>query len=274
MLSTLPLVIASTEIDANFESDKALALTISGNWGFPIDEKPVEGFYLQVNDNVLGLADANEKKTLPVVVDFASPASLYRKAHGGGRKEPIVKAIGFKGNTLKSTDFKNTDLKSTGPWHVVDATPGLGRDAFVLISVGCKVTMIERSPIVAALLEDGIRRLKTAYPELADRFALQHGNSANVMQYWNGENVDAIYLDPMFPHKKKSALVKKEMRLFQQLLGHDPDADALLAPALALASSRVVVKRPNSAAVLAGNNPSMAIESKKHRFDVYLRQKS
>ena len=269
MLSTLPLVVASTQTDASFESDKALALTISENWGFPIAEKLVEGFYLQVSHNVLGLADANEKKTLPVVVDFASPASLYRKAHGGGRKEPIVKAVGLKG-----ADHKSTDLKNTAPWHVVDATPGLGRDAFVLISVGCKVTMIERSPIVAALLDDGIRRLKIAYPELAERFTLQHGNSADVMQYWNGENVDAIYLDPMFPHKKKSALVKKEMRLFQQLLGHDPDADALLAPALALASSRVVVKRPNSAAVLAGNNPSMAIESKKHRFDVYLRQKS
>ena len=264
MLSTLPLVVASTETDVSFESDKALALTISENWGFAIDEKPVEGFYLQVCHNVLGLADANEKKTLPVIVDFASPASLYRKAHGGGRKEPIAKAIGLKGNVHNGA----------APWHVVDATPGLGRDAFVLVSVGCKVTMIERSPIVAALLDDGIRRLKAAYPELAERFALQHGNSADVMQYWNGENVDAIYLDPMFPHKKKSALVKKEMRLFQQLLGHDPDADALLGPALALAASRVVVKRPNSAEALAGNSPSMAIESKKHRFDVYVRQKS
>ena len=263
-LNTLPLVIASTEGDTHFESDKALALTISKNWGFAIEEKPVEGFYLQVSHDVLGLADASEKKTLPVEVDFASPASLYRKAHGGGRKEPIVKAVGLKGDVLKGAT----------PWHVVDATPGLGRDVFVLVSVGCKVTMIERSPIVAALLEDGIRRLQQRFPELAERLALQHGNSADVMQYWNGENVDAIYLDPMFPHKKKSALVKKEMRLFQQLLGHDPDADALLAPALALTSSRVVVKRPNSAEVLAGKNPSMAIESKKHRFDVYLRQKS
>ena len=116
-------------------------------------------------------------------------------AHGGGRKEPIVKAVGLKGDVLKGAT----------PWHVVDATPGLGRDAFVLVSVGCKVTMIERSPIVAALLEDGIRRLQQRFPELAERLALQHGNSADVMQYWNGENVDAIYLDPMFPHKKKSA---------------------------------------------------------------------
>ena len=257
MLNSVPLVIAQHST----QDDTSLLNSIGDKWGFPVvshSEKPAEGFYLQIQNGVLGLADASEKKVLPVEVDFASPASLYRKQHGGGRKEPIVKAIGLKGNE---------------GWHVVDATPGLGRDAFVLVSVGCKVTMIERSPIVAALLEDGIRRLVLSFPELAAKMSLQHGNSAEVMQYFTGENVNAIYLDPMFPHKKKSALVKKEMRLFQQLLGHDPDADALLPPALELATHRVVVKRPNSADVLAGEKPSMAIESKKHRFDVYLCQK-
>ncbi|AEA96307.1 16S rRNA methyltransferase [Alteromonas mediterranea] len=257
MLNSVPLVIAQHST----QDDTSLLNSIGNKWGFPVvshSEKPAEGFYLQIQNGVLGLADASEKKVLPVEVDFASPASLYRKQHGGGRKEPIVKAIGLKGNE---------------GWHVVDATPGLGRDAFVLVSVGCKVTMIERSPIVAALLEDGIRRLALSFPELAAKMSLQHGNSAEVMQYFTGENVNAIYLDPMFPHKKKSALVKKEMRLFQQLLGHDPDADALLPPALKLATHRVVVKRPNSADVLAGEKPSMAIESKKHRFDVYLCQK-
>ena len=257
MLNSVPLVIAQHST----QDDTSLLNSIGNKWGFPVvshSEKPAEGFYLQIQNGVLGLADASEKKVLPVEVDFASPASLYRKQHGGGRKEPIVKAIGLKGNE---------------GWHVVDATPGLGRDAFVLVSVGCKVTMIERSPIVAALLEDGIRRLALSFPELAAKMSLQHGNSAEVMQYFTGENVNAIYLDPMFPHKKKSALVKKEMRLFQQLLGHDPDADALLPPALELATHRVVVKRPNSADVLAGEKPSMAIESKKHRFDVYLCQK-
>ncbi len=262
MLNTLPLVVTSAPADACFDADSDLAKAISDKWGFSYCENnlpPADGFYLQVHNNVLGLSDASEKKVLPVEVDFASPASLYRKQHGGGRKEPIVKAVGLKGNEQ---------------WHVVDATPGLGRDAFVLVSVGCHVTMIERSPIVAALLEDGIRRLQIDYPDLASRMTLQHGNSAEVMQYFEGEDVNAIYLDPMFPHKKKSALVKKEMRLFQQLLGHDPDADALLPPALKLATHRVVVKRPNSADVLAGHKPSMAIESKKHRFDVYLCQKN
>ncbi len=249
--NTLPLLITSDSVSV----DTQIARDISQRWSFPVIQDVPQQLYLQVVDGVLGLVDGDDKKINPVIVDFASPASMYRKNHGGGRKEAIVKAIGLKG---------------AEQWHVIDATPGLGRDAFVLVSVGCSVTMIERSPVVAALLEDGIRRFAVEYPELANRMSLHHGNSAEVMQYWTGESVDAVYLDPMFPHRKKSALVKKEMRIFQHLLGHDPDANALLKPALALAGSRVVVKRPNSANVLADIKPTMAIESKKHRFDVYL----
>ncbi|HBN98136.1 MAG TPA: 16S rRNA methyltransferase, partial [Alteromonas macleodii] len=108
MLNHVPLIICD---DAN-RDDAALISAISEKWGFPVvssSEKHSEGLYLQVQNGVLGLADAGEKKVNPVEVDFASPASLYRKQHGGGRKEPIVKAIGLKGNEA---------------WHVVDATPG------------------------------------------------------------------------------------------------------------------------------------------------------
>ena len=89
------------------------------------------------------------------------------------------------------------------------------------------------------------------------------------MKAWKTAPPDAVYLDPMFPHKKKSALVKKEMRLFQQLLGSDDDADHLLQSALDLATKRVVVKRPQYAPYLADHAPSMQINSKKYRFDVY-----
>ncbi|GAM77379.1 SAM-dependent methyltransferase [Vibrio ishigakensis] len=85
---------------------------------------------------------------------------------------------------------------------------------------------------------------------------------------------DVVYLDPMYPHpenKKKSALVKKEMRVFQHLVGADLDADGLLTPALELATKRVVVKRPDYANWLDEKKPSMAIETKKNRFDVYVK---
>ena len=97
MLNVLPLVVTTNTASLHYAADTQLANSIADKWGFPItreEHKPTEGFYLLVSDNVLGLADASEKKVLPIVVDFASPASLYRKQHGGGHKEPIVKAIG------------------------------------------------------------------------------------------------------------------------------------------------------------------------------------
>jgi 16S rRNA (guanine1516-N2)-methyltransferase len=88
-----------------------------------------------------------------------------------------------------------------------------------------------------------------------------------------GENpakADVVYLDPMYPHRDKSALVKKEMRTFQTLVGADLDADDLFSPARKLARKRLVVKRPDYAEPLAGVKPTMTITTKKNRFDVYV----
>lgn len=163
---------------------------------------------------------------------------------------------------------------------VLDATAGLGRDAFVLASLGCKVQMVERNPVVAALLDDGLSRAKCD-PEIggwvAQRMSLIHASSHDALnQLIEDENFiqpDVVYLDPMYPHpeNKKSALVKKEMRVFQSLVGFDLDADELLNPAMLLAKKRVVVKRPDYADWLNHQKPSMAIETKKNRFDVYVK---
>ena len=75
----------------------------------------------------------------------------------------------------------------------------------------------------------------------------------------------------MFPQKEKSALVKKEMRMLQDVVGQDTDADELLNLARSIATQRVVVKRPAYAKFLAGVTPHTSIKTKKHRFDIYLR---
>ena len=87
----------------------------------------------------------------------------------------------------------------------------------------------------------------------------------------NSERPEVIYLDPMFPPRTKSAKVKKEMRLFHQLLGADPDAEAMLPLARQVASRRVVVKRPRLAPLL---HPDISchhsLKGKANRFDIYL----
>jgi len=206
-----------------------------------------------------------------ILVDFAAANLQYRQQHGGGRNEAIAKAIGIKG-------------KST--LNVLDCTAGMGTDSFIMASVGAKVTMLERSPIIGALLANALLRGMQAGAQagengnldclaVCERLSLKRQDAITYLQDNSAKatHTDVVYLDPMFPHKKKSALVKKEMQAFQMLLGPDQDSEQLLSGAINFAPNRIVVKRPATAPNLKnqqGLSPTMVIGSKKHRFDVYL----
>ncbi|WP_455206532.1 class I SAM-dependent methyltransferase [Kaarinaea lacus] len=193
----------------------------------------------------------------PLMVDFQSQRLQYRQKFGGGRQQPIARALGLK--------------KGVTP-YVVDATAGLGRDAFVLASLGCHVQMLERHPVIHALLEDGLRRLKLGTDKsnpLVNALQLIHSDARDWLSA-TAQSVDTVYLDPMYPHRTKSALVKKEMRVLRQLVGDDLDVVSLLETALQIAGQRVVVKRPKTAPVIGPVVPSYCIESKNTRYDVYL----
>ena len=224
-------------------------------WGFLSPKS--ESFQLRLLPEYLALEQLDDPKQGLVFVDFASGAVAHRRKFGGGKGQSIAKAVG---------------LKAGVQLHVIDATAGLGRDAFVLASLGCNVDMVERSPIAAALLEDGLERAALDAEIggwIQERMRLTH---ASGYEYLQQHKADVVYLDPMFPHKKKSALVKKEMRVFQGVVGADLDADDLLEVALAAAKYRVVVKRPDYAPFLNDKKPSMSIKTKKNRFDVYVKQ--
>lgn len=215
-----------------------------------------QGWHLTWQHDALVLRNPLLPKQGDILVDFASGAASYRRLHGGGKGEAIAKATGLN---------KVSDIT------VLDATAGLGRDAFVLASLGATVTLNERHPAVAALLHDGLRRAEID-PLLADwlpqRMTLLFGSAAIALQ--QHEKVDVVYLDPMFPVREKSALVKKEMRAFHDVVGEDADADSLLQPALQLATRRVVVKRPGYAGFLDDHAPTMSVSGKNNRFDVYV----
>ena len=191
-----------------------------------------------------------------VRVDFASGALLHRRKFGGGQGQMIAKAIGIQSGVRPT---------------VLDATAGLGRDAFILASLGCQVTMVERHPVIAALLEEGIERARQDEETSAimARMRLIHADAVKCMCLWEEESPQVVYLDPMFPERDKSALVKKEMRLFRLLAGDDDDAPALLKAALALATHRVVVKRHKTSSAIAGVTPGYVLQGQSNRFDIY-----
>lgn len=204
----------------------------------------------------LELRKLDEPKLGAIFVDFVGGTMAHRRKFGGGRGEAVAKAVGIKGSYLP---------------NVVDATAGLGRDAFVLASLGCHVRMLERNPVVAALLDDGLER---GYRDaeiglwLRERMTLLHASSLTALSSLM-PRPEVVYLDPMYPHKQKSALVKKEMRVFQGLVGPDEDADGLLEPARRLATKRIVVKRPDYAPPMADIVAQAAVTTKSHRFDIY-----
>jgi 16S rRNA (guanine1516-N2)-methyltransferase len=213
-------------------------------------------FSLQLGEQGLQLVELGPQAPGPVRVDFVEGAVAHRRLFGGGTGQMIAKAVGVQPGVRP---------------RVLDATAGLGRDGFVLASLGCSVTLIERQPLIAALLEDGLARAagdRDVGPIVA-QMRLLTGNAIELMNTWQGEPPQVIYLDPMFPHRDKSALVKKEMRLFRPFVGDDLDAPALLQAALALASHRVVVKRPRKAPIIAGGKPAYALEGKSSRYDIY-----
>ena len=247
-----------------YSEDAEQAKRIAKKWQFDYigdfaahPKHPELEFVLRVNMQTLELCKLDEPKLTPIKVDFVEGAVAHRRKFGGGRGQDIAKAVGLKHGFCPS---------------VLDATAGLGRDAFVLASLGCQVTLLERNPIVAALLEDGLSRglLNVDTQEICQRMQVTYCHSAQQMPEQSKH--DVVYLDPMYPHREKSAQIKKEMRVFQSLVGDDADADNLLEPALALANYRVVVKRPNYAENLALKKPSTVIKMKKNRFDVYVNQ--
>ncbi|HEC20335.1 MAG TPA: hypothetical protein ENI97_13475 [Gammaproteobacteria bacterium] len=230
--------------------------------------RPCEDFHFTLSflaepktsdDNILVLSSRRSDFKGHVYIDFVHGKAAHRRQFGGGRGQALPRALGLKQGVNPS---------------VVDATAGLGRDAFVLASLGARVTMIERSPILAALLEDGLRRL-AAEPELTDiarsHLQLVQDNAIDWLQRQakTDERPEVVYLDPMYPQRSKSALVKKEMRALRALVGDDEDAGVLLQAARHSAAKRVVVKRPKGAPFLAGEKPNGNVQSKNTRYDIY-----
>jgi len=225
--------------------------------------------YLEYGDSglslVSSLSDAGGGKPVTVCCDFVNGTLRHRRLYGGGIRQALGRAVGI------SSGFKPL---------VADLTAGLGRDGYVLASLGARVILVERNEVVAALLADGLARLRqhaaqdNSLREISDRLTLHRVDGKNWLRTLDKESyADVIYLDPMFPERSKSARVKKDMAIFHGLVGDDADAGDLLELACKAARYRVVVKRPRRAPPLAGIKPRFSIAGKTTRFDIHVLKK-
>ena len=243
------------------QAQKHAAEDFASTYGLPCQPLPKAHTELTLNFTEIQLEIIDLQNKMTLSVDFTGGSLGHRKKYGGGKGQTIAKAIGLK--------------QGIAPPSVLDATAGLAKDSYVFACLGCNVTMLERSPIVAALVRDGIERasLNIEFAEiLTQGFKLLQTDALKYIQAIDDEHKpDIIYLDPMYPERKKSASVKKNMQILQKLLGQDMDTTEVLNSALQKARKRVVVKRPKGAPTLdASRLPTLSYDSKATRYDVYV----
>jgi 16S rRNA (guanine1516-N2)-methyltransferase len=213
-----------------------------------------EAFFLTWRDGCLKLLDRELLKKGGLDVDI-EPRNGEQRSWPAPKDGALAQALGRKSKT------------------VVDATTGWGQDSLHIFRMGYELLCMERSPVMAELLADGFARL--AQLDWMLRLNLEppqlvQGNAIELLTHLETQP-DCIYLDPMFPPKrKKSALAKKSMMVLRDLLGDDQDKELLFEAAMAATGKRVVVKSPDYAEPLGGK-PSQSFQGKLLRYDVYLK---
>ena len=243
------------------------ALRLQQKYGFSLithsEEIPsaAESFLLLDSAGLSLVSAVNPKERIQA--DFIGGRSGYRLATAAHTAQPILKAIGC--------------TKEKRYLRVLDATAGLGVDGMIMASAGCRVLLLESSAVMAAMLEDGLERVLRQPEEnselrtiVTDRVNLLQADSMDYLQNVTGREFEVIYLDPMFPGRKKASKVKKEMQLTRSITDWTDNAGELLEAALQTPVRRVVLKRPLKAPLIR-EDYSMQIKGKSIRFDVFVR---
>lgn len=228
---------SAQRLAASLATELALPLLTAG----ALEAAPA-GMYLHCDHDGIALCD----------IDL--PASRVRTAFAADNRSPrtqgkqlLIKAIG--GGLPRPS--------------VLDATCGLGRDAALLHAFDFPLTLLERDPVLHAMLAHDLNAAE-ATP------ALIHADARDWLANADpAASPDVIYLDPMFAAGKGNAAVKKELQFLRDLLVEGDDGADLLALAEAVARYRVVVKRAAKAPPLAGRKPGFSVSGKAIRFDVY-----
>ena len=227
-----------------------MAESFARKTGAPIVDKP--GEYLTIHFDSKGVSLSGLGLTYQG--DFAE-TMMHRVTNGRLQHEMLVKAASSEKEGRKA----------------IDATAGMGEDAFLLAAQGYEVTLYEQNPVVAALLKDAIRRAKKnqILKDIAGRMKVVEADSVESMSKLL-DPVDVIYLDPMFPARQKSSLINKKLQLIQKLEPPCSEETDLFDAALKVGPSRIIVKRPLKSEYLAGREPSYTLKGKAIRYDCYV----
>ena len=228
---------------------REMAESFSKKNDIPMVDQPGEGLTLVFDKKGVSLSGYG----LSYQGDFE--VMLHRVTNGRLAHEMLVKAVKSEKEELRA----------------IDATAGMGEDAFLLAAYGYDVTLYEQNPVVAALLKDALRRGKKhpILKEIVPRMHLLQGDSIEYLRK-EMDQVDVIYLDPMFPKRQKSGLINKKLQLIQKLEPPCSTEKDLFDAAMKANPSRIIVKRPLKSPFLDGRKPSYDLKGKAIRYDCYV----
>lgn len=216
---------------------------------------------LEKMETKLQLIETNEGLTLTDGTLFMRgdlTTMLPRLKNGRLQGEFLIKAAKYKKND------NYTPL-------AIDATAGMGEDSLLLAAYGYQVILYEKNPIIFALLRDSLERAakNDDLKEYVSRMKVIEGDSIKALSSMNN-SPDLVLLDPMFPQRQKSGLIKKKFQLLQKLECPCDDEFELFSAALSANPQKIVVKRPSKSVFLAERKPSYQIAGPSIRYDVYV----
>lgn len=220
---------------------------------FDLDEAEGVRSYLYYKKDRLYLFNSDSKKEISL--DFVESYTRFYKSKGFAKQNPLVKAVGGHSDEKRCL------------W---DMTAGLCNDSLIFLGLGFEVFAFEREKSVYALSLDALLRtqenelLKNIFTHLN----IENSDSSGILQE-NREAPDVIYLDPMYPEKKKSALPSKEMQILQLIASETKMLEEFLLGCIKKARQRVVIKRPLWAKVICQDRLTHSYEGKAVRFDMY-----
>ncbi|QIW10756.1 class I SAM-dependent methyltransferase [Francisella sp. LA112445] len=211
-----------------------------------------EDKYLYYENGVLKLSN----KTQELFIDFNSN-EIANRIDPKSKKCSVVQAV---------------EGRSKEKLKVLDTTAGLGRDTFTLAARGHLVTSIEKDIYIYLLLCDALHRAcKTqSISHIAQNITLLNLDS-NQYILTTEKVYDCIYVDPMFPPRRKSAKVKQGMQVLHEVAFNDESHNTQLLKNIleTKKTKKVIVKRPINADFLYNRKPSSQLKGKTNRFDIY-----
>jgi 16S rRNA (guanine1516-N2)-methyltransferase len=236
-------VISVSTVGYEDDSVRDRAEVLADRLGYKLDKEAPVCLYVSREQLFL-----KTKNFAPLAADFS--AATWHKRKAEGKKQAVVRAC-----------------KPAKGIKIIDATGGWGRDAAILASYGAELTLLERNPLMAVLLEDALAHRSEQDKELM-HVSLVEGDAIAYLRTLNQSDfADVVYIDPMHPVRSKSALVKKDMQILQQIVGPDEDAVELIQMARIRVKQRVVVKWPQKIKALLAADA--CIDGKTVRFDIY-----